>query len=1202
MTLLSDLLDLPEHVSASDFVINLDTGLARPEDTLGQYVVTPQLADCFGDALGLVASSLADARSKAAFLHGSFGSGKTHFMTVLSLLLQGHPRARAIPELHEVVAAHDPVLQGRTVLLVPFHAIGARSVEQVILGGYAEHMATLHPDRPAPAVYVADGLIANAVSLRGRMGDEAFFAALNDAPDDDGWGSTWDADSFERAAAASADDRGRKDLVSSLVGTLLSGVPGAAHATGDGLLPLDEGLEVLSQHAHALGYHAVVLFLDELLLWLGSQPGDVVKAEATKIAKLVEGDASKRPAPIASFIARQRELTELVGSSLMGAERASLSEALKWWEGRFDTITLEDQNLTVIAEKRLLQPRSEAARVQIDAEFDKVTAQVAQYRDVLLTTDGNVDAFRKLYPFNPALVKTLVALSNALQRERTALKVMLQLLVDNRNRLELGQLIPLGALWDVLTSGNQPLTPLLRAQLDQATTLWSNRLEPELRTLAGLSATDDVSALPVTHRYVSDGLMVKSLLLAALVPDTPVLRDLNVTRLVALNHGTIRTPFAGTERSAALKRLQELAAVVGEVRVADDPHDPAVRIQLTGVDTGRLMDQVRTVDNFGARWSMAKRLIIEALEVHKQDSMAPYVEFEWRGTRRRVDVLVGNVRDRAELTVEQLRAGSDPKLVIDLPLDQGDYNPKADKARLETDADAIGATLTACWLPVFLTEASKKALGDLVVTEYLLTGDAFDRAATDLSPADRSVARELLANQREQLRNRVKRALGQAFGVSAREEGYVDASLDLTEQVHPLMPGLQIRLSAGLPGLRAAALHIGSALLARQYPAHPDFPTSVKDADLRRVRDEVLAAVAQPDGRRDNVDKTLRPLMKQLAVPLQLGTMYDAHFVTSSFWQDHFEQAAARAGVAKVTVRQLRQWMDHPEARGLPPTAGDVVISVFAAQTNRAVMRAGRSVGMPDIGRWDDADELVPTELPTDAQWQQAKEVAAGFGLVPLGPLKSASVVSALGSSVVELLRQFGDDAVRYLPVLRAAAIRVMPGFVGGCPRDTTAAAVADLVQRVLAAPDRAVFALAETAPPTSAHAMGTSLKQSAATITALGAVNWPLLEAAFAVGDAGKVLEQTAGAVFSDDEVTRPLASGLRDVEATATRILLEVKPPPPPPPPPPVVVPPVVVPPGTRTAGQVRAAAEEQLAKLRSQVEAEAGITFTVTWHDNT
>ena len=45
--------------------------------------------------------------------------------------------------------------------------------------------------------------------------------------------------------------------------------------------------------------------------------------------------------------------------------------------------------------------------------------------DTLLGSEGERDLFRKTYPFSPALVQALIAASSVLQRERTALKLML---------------------------------------------------------------------------------------------------------------------------------------------------------------------------------------------------------------------------------------------------------------------------------------------------------------------------------------------------------------------------------------------------------------------------------------------------------------------------------------------------------------------------------------------------------------------------------------------------------------------------------------------------------------------------------------------------------------------------------------------------------------------------------------------------------
>ena len=155
MTPLRDLIDIPERVHRDDFVLRLAEGVAKPAETLRTYVVTPQLADAFDRALDLIKGALASGSSKAAYLHGSFGSGKSHFMAVLHLLLQQHAEARAAEGLEGVVTRHGDWLAGRRFLLAPYHMIGKGSLDAAVLGGYAARVAELHPDAPTPGVYRA---------------------------------------------------------------------------------------------------------------------------------------------------------------------------------------------------------------------------------------------------------------------------------------------------------------------------------------------------------------------------------------------------------------------------------------------------------------------------------------------------------------------------------------------------------------------------------------------------------------------------------------------------------------------------------------------------------------------------------------------------------------------------------------------------------------------------------------------------------------------------------------------------------------------------------------------------------------------------------------------------------------------------------------------------------------------------------------
>jgi hypothetical protein len=72
-------------------------------------------------------------------------------MAVLNLLLDNNVSARSMPELANVVAQHNAWTQDRKFLLVPYHMIGARSMESAILGGYAEFVRKRHPDAPSRA-------------------------------------------------------------------------------------------------------------------------------------------------------------------------------------------------------------------------------------------------------------------------------------------------------------------------------------------------------------------------------------------------------------------------------------------------------------------------------------------------------------------------------------------------------------------------------------------------------------------------------------------------------------------------------------------------------------------------------------------------------------------------------------------------------------------------------------------------------------------------------------------------------------------------------------------------------------------------------------------------------------------------------------------------------------------------------------------
>ncbi len=245
-------------------------------ETIDSYVVTPPaLAEAFDVALGVVDEGglRTGGENKAAFLDGSFGSGKSHFMAVLHAILGHAPQALAVPELQPTIAKHTTIGQ-KKLLRLTFHFLGADSVEAALFGQYLRQIAQLHPDTAPPVLHAAGGLFADADNRRAEVGDERFFATLNGSSVSSGatvdWGgkanvsvADWNPSTYAEATAANANPDIRTRLQQALIATYFT-----SYSRNTDWLPLEDGLAVIAGHAKSLGYAGVVLLLDELMLWL----------------------------------------------------------------------------------------------------------------------------------------------------------------------------------------------------------------------------------------------------------------------------------------------------------------------------------------------------------------------------------------------------------------------------------------------------------------------------------------------------------------------------------------------------------------------------------------------------------------------------------------------------------------------------------------------------------------------------------------------------------------------------------------------------------------------------------------------------------------------------------------------------------------------------------------------------------------------
>jgi len=1217
MTLIKDLIDIPDRVQKGDFVLRLAEDIQRPDIVLKHYVVTDDLAKHFDEALTLLRSAIQNRSSQATYLHGSFGSGKSHFMAVLHLILQGNADARGIPELAAVIAKHNDWLGGKKFLLVPYHMIGAHDMESGILGNYVDFMRTAHPDAPTPPVYVSAAIIEQAQKERSNYGDEPFFRRLNEGQGSGGgWGeleASWDPASFDQAAASPPDSELHLRLVSTLLKTVASSHAEVVSHRGGNFVKFDKGLSLISQHAKSLGYDALILFLDELILWLATKSADLgfVKEESAKLTNLKEAQSADRPIPIVSFVARQRDLRDLIGDHVPGADKLSFSDSLDWQQGRFDTITLEDRNLPAIAEKRVLKCKSASARDELDAAFEQTSRMKDNVMSILLTHEGDQKMFRKVYPFSPALVQTLIAVSSVLQRERTALKVMMQLLVDHRETLRLGEIIPVGDLFDVVAHGDEAFSPDMAIHFDNAKRLYHQKLLPVLEKEHGVRYEDlekrDFGD-PSRKAFRNDDRLVKTLLLSALVPEVESLRGLNAERLAALNHGTIKSPIPGKEAAEVLRRCRKWAASVGEIRIGEESN-PTISVQLSGVDTESIIEQARREDNQGNRIRRVRQMLFEQLGIQGEGEFEQYHEFRWRNTKRNCTVLFRNIRELPPSSLENDE--SDWKLIVDFPFDEAGHGPRDDLSNIQKfmQQQPEGAK-TLCWLPSFFSVDAQKDLGMLVILEHILTGERFGQFSNHLSAQDRQSAKSVLESQRNQLRGRVQNHMDAAYGLDAITPGSLDSSqdLDLNEHYVSLDPGFvpQPPVAANLAG---AMQHLLSQALEHEFPGAPHFESEVKANSLKKVFEQVFPATQVADGRLA-IEKQLRPIVRQIASPLQIGEMgVDAtYFVLGQHWKDHFSKKAKEAGVP-ISVGQLRKWMDDPKPMGLPKDAQNMVIMIYAAQTSQTIYNHG-GPHESTLSNLPDSCELRKDKLPNQSDWDVALERAGSmFGVAGMR-LLSAGNVTTLAKECKQKASNAQRTCQTYVRQLKQC-MADLDMATDESDRMKTAVATQALVDKLCTSDSGDVVSLLTNANiETSETAMGECISKSAELEGNLDTAGWRTFELLGKLPTehqptATKILTELKGAIASDEHATE-LAPALKSAHAQAMRLLekmVEVSPPTEPP----VVSPPDVEPPKKSKKrivdqdsqqGLDLQTAKELFAGLESKLTPEQSVRINLSW----
>jgi hypothetical protein len=472
-------------------------------------------------------------------------------------------------------------------------------------------------------------------------------------------------------------------------------------------------------------------------------------------------------------------------------------------------------------------------------------------------------------------------------------------------------------------------------------------------------------------------------------------------------------------------------------------------------------------------------------------------------------VLFENVR---RTTDEALRSsGDDWKIVIDFPFDSEGKSPQDDVDRIDAFREKEESQKTIVWLPEFFSAKTQTELGQLVIIDHLLRGNNLDQHASDLSAQDRETARTILQSRQSALWSKLQSVVEAAYGIhSLSHPGSLDDSYNIKDsQFTSLFPSLTLQRPVG-SSLGDGLQHLLDQALTHQYPKHPKFGQEVKvGKPLRDVLQVCQEAAHTPDGRIFVDDSGVRKALKNICDPLELGSMGETHFVLEGYWKTLFNKALTASAKENPDVADMRSWIGND--RGLPREIENLLIIVYAEQTNRSFIRYGTN----HLAKLDDlpADVgLRQEELPDEADWIETKKRVADLFGDDLSRLLNASNLAGLSDKFQGedgyLTKYNGDCAA--LPgrlQLILQKLQVSDEAASECDRVKTAKAARDFFEAIDGLePTQMVKAVAGARIETSGKAMGRSIKTAAAVLASLLEPNrWELFEAVAEISDKRK-------------------------------------------------------------------------------------------------
>ncbi len=364
-----DLVEVPRVRTVIQLADRHDPALR--DELLSSFVLTEEVA------FNLVAilSSVASRKGRGFFLQGNFGSGKSHFLTVLGFLLENPEAWRHLPVQGTPLGAMALNLAGRRVMPVPVSLVehGSRErLEDIVLEAVAAEFSARGLEPPARPRFPADF----TSSLLERYGAQA--AAFAQAEGLNG---------PEELFAAGREEALERFLAS-------AGLPFRARQDRR------EAFEGLRGKLETAGYSGAMLLVDELSEYLRSKSDARGFNEEIRFLQFLGEYGDKNPFWIVASLQERLEDTGEITQS-------AFNKIKDRYPGR---LALTGKHLEDLISRRLLPKKPGAAA--------RLSELYRQHARAFSGFDPGLERFSALYPVHPATLFLLEELKTLFSQHR----------------------------------------------------------------------------------------------------------------------------------------------------------------------------------------------------------------------------------------------------------------------------------------------------------------------------------------------------------------------------------------------------------------------------------------------------------------------------------------------------------------------------------------------------------------------------------------------------------------------------------------------------------------------------------------------------------------------------------------------------------------------------------------------------------------